>query len=144
LPSARRFAEFFYRALCKKIFVECRTQQSTALGNDRVYREHDSRHRNTLRKDIFDKCQTLGEWRRSVKSRQQCLWLTAVIFTERRALVLGKEASLPSVGTRQRSFFAECPTTDTRQSILCRMLFFFFNKTFCGIFLHYVDLHVPF
>jgi hypothetical protein len=31
-------------------FVECRTRQSPALGNERVYREQDSRHRNTLGK----------------------------------------------------------------------------------------------
>jgi hypothetical protein len=27
----------------------------------------------------------------------------------------------PSFGTRQRSFFAECPAYDTRQSMLCRV-----------------------
>jgi hypothetical protein len=43
LPSA------FCGALGKKVFADCRTQQSLALGNDRVYREQDSRHRNTTR-----------------------------------------------------------------------------------------------
>jgi hypothetical protein len=33
LPSA------FYRAFGKEVFVECRTRQSSTLGNDRVYRE---------------------------------------------------------------------------------------------------------
>jgi hypothetical protein len=57
----RRFAECFLLG----------TRQSPALGNDRVYREQDSRHRNTLDKDVFAECQTLGEWRRSAKGRQQ-------------------------------------------------------------------------
>jgi hypothetical protein len=43
---------------------------------------------------------------------------------------------------------------DTRQRILCRVpwilgkvyfhFFSFFNQIFCGMFLHYVDLHVLF
>jgi hypothetical protein len=59
------------------LFVECSafcrvdTRQSPALGNDHVYREQDSRHRNTLGKEIFAGCQTLGEWRRSAKGRQR-------------------------------------------------------------------------
>jgi hypothetical protein len=51
--------------------------------------------------------------------------------------------------------FAECHPGGTRQSILCRvspadtrqstLVFFCFgHQTFCGFFLHYVDLHVPF
>jgi hypothetical protein len=40
LPSARRFAE-------------CRTRQSLALGNERVYREQDSKQRITLGKGIL-------------------------------------------------------------------------------------------
>jgi hypothetical protein len=51
--------------------------------------------------------------------------------------------------------FAECHPFDTRQSPLCRVspfdtrqsVFSFFNfvsQTFCGMFLHYVDLHVSF
>jgi hypothetical protein len=53
-------------------------------------------------------------------------------------------------------FFAECQPADTRQRFLCRVLFldtqqttflflfYFPNQTFYGVFLHYVDLHVPF
>jgi hypothetical protein len=44
----RLFVECFYRALGKKIFVKYRTRQSPTLGNDHVYREQGSRHRNTL------------------------------------------------------------------------------------------------
>jgi hypothetical protein len=66
-----------------------------------------------------------------------------------------------------KAFFAECPRANTRQRLIhffkpslssaspqalgktffaeCILLFFlFFLQTFCGIFLHYVDLHVPF
>jgi hypothetical protein len=65
LPSA------FYRALDKESFAERRTRQSPALDKDRVCREQDSRHRNTLGKDIFAECQTLGEGARSANGRQQ-------------------------------------------------------------------------
>jgi hypothetical protein len=56
--------------------------------------------------------------------------------------------------TRQSNFFAECQITDTRQSIFlpsvfcghpAKHIFFYFgHQTFCGMFLHYVDIHVPF
>jgi hypothetical protein len=61
----------FCRALDKAVFVGCHTRQSPTLGNDHVYREQDSRHMETLDKDNFVDCQTLGEERRSAKSRQQ-------------------------------------------------------------------------
>jgi hypothetical protein len=66
LPSA------FCRALGKEAFAESRTRQSPALGNDHVCREQDSQQRNTLDKDIFAECQTLGEGgarQRAVSSR---------------------------------------------------------------------------
>jgi hypothetical protein len=112
LPSA------FYRALGKETFVECRTRQSIALGNENFYREQDSRQRITLDKGIFAECQTLGEGgarQRTVSSRLQ---LTVVSFCRAR-----------NGGTRQSIFF---------------IFFSFPNQTFCGMFLHYVDLHVPF
>jgi hypothetical protein len=47
--------------------------------------------------------------------------------------------------------FAECLKTDTRQTMLCWTLgkvYFIFlscvNQTFCGMFLYYVDLNIPF
>jgi hypothetical protein len=132
----------FCWALGKEAFAECRTQQSPALGNKRVYREQDSRHNNTLDKEIFAECQTLGKRRHSAKGRQQ------PSIADGRYL-----CRAPRVGTRQRSFFAECRPADTRQSMLCRVpfldtrqsIFFSFpNQTFCGMFLHYIDLHVPF
>jgi hypothetical protein len=134
LLSARRFAECFSSG----------TQQSPALGNDHVYREQDSQERKTHGKDIFTECQILGERQHSAKSRQPP--------SKAGGRYICRE---PSPGTRQRSFFAECPPFDTRQSKLYRVsplytrqsifLFFYFaNQTFCGMFLHYVDLHVPF
>jgi hypothetical protein len=128
-------------------FIECflsDTRQSPALGKDLVYRVQDTRYRITLGKDSFAECRTLGKdgvRQRAVSGR---LKMTAV------NLCRG-----PKVGTRQRGFFAECQSADTRQRTLYRVLFlaidkvyFYFlnfgNQTFCGMFLHYVDLNVPF
>jgi hypothetical protein len=125
LPSA------FCRALGKEAFAEYHTRKSPALGNELVYRVQDSRHRNTLGKDIFAECQTLGEGgsrQRVVSSR---LWLTDVSFSSRAESWHSAKKLLcrvPSLGTRQSIFF----------------IFYFANQTFCGMFLHYVDLHVPF
>jgi hypothetical protein len=133
LSSARRFAECFCRALS-------RTRQSPALGNDGVCREQDSRHRYTLGKDTFAKCQTLGEGWLSAKCRQPPSKVDGCY--------LCRESS---PGTRQRIFFPECPPFNTQQRKLCRVpssgtrqSTFFANQTFYGMLLHYVDLHVPF
>jgi hypothetical protein len=90
---------------------------------------------NTLGKEIFAECQTLGEWRRSAKGRQQ------PSIADDRYL-----CQALSFGTRQRSFFAKCFTSDTRHHswTLGKVYFYFPNQTFCCTFLHYVDLHVPF
>jgi hypothetical protein len=102
LPSA------FCQALDKDVFVEYHTWQNRALGNDRVYREQDSRHRDTL-----------GELRRSVKGHQQ------PSIADGRYL-----CRVPSFGTRQKSryrctvrraLFAEC---HTRQRF-CQVFFSF-------------------
>jgi hypothetical protein len=61
----------------------------------------------------------------------------------------------PTAGTRQRVFFAECHIPGARQRTLCRvssldtrqnifLFFYFVSQNFCGMFLHYVDLHVSF
>jgi hypothetical protein len=47
----------------KEVFAEIRTQQSSTLGNDHVYREQYSRHRETLSKKRFAECRTLGKRR---------------------------------------------------------------------------------
>jgi hypothetical protein len=59
-------------------------------------------------------------------------------------LALGKEVSLPSVNqlTLGKGLFTECLLW-----ALGKVYFYFLNfinQTFCGMFLHYVDLHVPF
>jgi hypothetical protein len=127
----------FCRVLDKEVFAKCRTRQSPVLGNDHVYREQDSRHRKTLGKDTFVECSTLGERQLSAKSRQP--------LSKADGRYLCRE---PSSGTRQtrstlgRASFAECP-----RWTLGKVYFYFFyfaNQTFCGMFLHYVDLHVPF
>jgi hypothetical protein len=72
LPESVALPSVFCRALGKEAFVEWRTLQSPALDNERVYREQDSHHRNTLDKDIFVECQTLGEGgarQRTISSR---------------------------------------------------------------------------
>jgi hypothetical protein len=97
----------FYRALGKAVFVEGRTRQIPTLGNDHVYRELYTWHR-----ECFVVCQTLGEPRRSAKGRQQ------PSIDDGRYL-----CREPGFGTRQSSFFGECQTSNTRLSMLCRVSF---------------------
>jgi hypothetical protein len=80
-------------------FAECHTRQSPALGNVSVYREQDTQHRNTLGKEIFVECRTLGERQLSAKGRQQ------PSKADGRYLCRAS-----NFGTRQRNFFAECQT----------------------------------
>jgi hypothetical protein len=81
----------FCRALDKEVFAGYRTRQNPALGNDRVYREQDSRHRKTLDKEIH-----------SVTSRCDGAF------------------SLSSTGRHSAKDFAECPIITTRQRSRCR------------------------
>jgi hypothetical protein len=122
-------------ALCR-VLDACRTRQSSALANDRVYQELDSRYKNTLGKETCAECQTLGKQRPSAKVRQ---WSSKA---DGRYLCRAS-----GFGARQRSLFVECPVPDTRHSMLCRVsndtrqsifLFFFsfLNQTLCGIFIH--------
>jgi hypothetical protein len=57
----------FCRALDKTLFVECHSRRNKTLGNDHVYRGWYTRHRRTLDKSPFAKCQTLGTTRRLAK-----------------------------------------------------------------------------
>jgi hypothetical protein len=61
LPESEPLPSAFCRALDKEGFAESRTQQSSAFGNELVYRVQDTRHRNTLGKYMFVECQTLGK-----------------------------------------------------------------------------------
>jgi hypothetical protein len=97
----------FHRTLGKEAFAKSRTRQSPALGKELVYRVRDTRHRDTLGKDVFAEWQTLdkgGVRQRPVSGR---LKLTAI------NLCRG-----PKAGTRQREFFAECQISGTRQRSL--------------------------
>jgi hypothetical protein len=107
----------FYRALGKEDFAERRTRQSPALGKELIYRVQDTRHSQALGKDCFAEGQTLdkdGSRQKAVSGRLQ----------------------LTTVSLCRVSY------VDTRQSIF--LFFYFGHQTFCGMFLHYVDLHVPF
>jgi hypothetical protein len=70
-----------------------------------------------LGKDVFAECQLIGTRQRSVLDS-----LSSV-----KQLTLGK------------AFFTECLFW-----ALGKAYFYFGNQTFCGMFLHYVDPHVPF
>jgi hypothetical protein len=97
---------------------------------------------------LFTECWTLDTGPHSTKTR-----LPSVKYSAKAALGKGPSAAVPEltaiclcrepwVGTRQRVLFAECQHVGTRQSIF--LFFDFVSQTFCGMFLHYVDLHVSF
>jgi hypothetical protein len=110
---------------------------------------------------LFTECWTLGTGPHSAKTR-----LPSVKYSAKGALGKGPSAAVPKlttvslcreprVGTRQRVFFVECQVVGTRQRTLCRvssldtrqsifLFFYFVSQTFCGMFLHYVNLHVSF
>jgi hypothetical protein len=91
-------------------------------------------------KKIFTECQTLGERQRSAKGRQPPSKADGRYLC-REPSSGTRQASLPSAPrlTLDRVSFAEChPWT------LGKVFFYFTNQTFCGMFLHYVDLHVLF
>jgi hypothetical protein len=121
----------FYRALGKVDFTESHTRQSPALDKELVYRVQDTRHSEALGKDCFAERQTLGKdgsRQRAINGRSKA----------------DDSHLLPrvEVGTREKSVFTECLLWT-----LGKVYFYFFyfgHQTFCGMFLHYVDLHVPF
>jgi hypothetical protein len=134
----------FYRALGKEAFAENRIRQSPALGNELVYRVQDTRHRNTLGQVLFAEWRTLDTDDARQKAVSGRLKLTAV------SLCQG-----PRTGTRQRGFLPSAKYLTLGKDLFTECLlwtlgktyFYFFNfgnQIFCGMFLHYVDLHVPF
>jgi hypothetical protein len=82
LPESGPLPSAFYRALGKKTFV---------------YRVQDTRHRNTLGKDMFVEWQSLDKGGARQKAVSDRLKLAAV------SLCRGSRT-----GTRQRGFFAVC------------------------------------
>jgi hypothetical protein len=109
-------ASAFCRALGKEAFAESRTRQSPALGNALVCRVQDTGYKNTLGKEVFAESRTLGEGGARQRAVSGRLKLTVV--NQRRP-------------AKSRKYSA-------------KYFFIFLNQTFCGMFLHYVDLHVPF
>jgi hypothetical protein len=98
----------------------------------------------------FTECRTLGTEKLSANAALDkgpsaaVLKLTAVSLCRGPRLALGKEASLSSAKylALGKDLFTECLLWT-----LGKAYFYFFNfgnQTFCGIFLHYVDLHIPF
>jgi hypothetical protein len=109
----------------------------------------------------FTECRTLGIEKLSAKTRlssgrhsakatlgkgpsSTVLKLTAVSLCRGPRSTLGKEASLPSAKylALGKALFTECLLWTLSKT--CFYFFNFGNQTFCGMFLHYVDLHVPF
>jgi hypothetical protein len=127
------------RRLCRVLFIEHSaktTLPSAALG--KVLRSV---------KILFTECRTLGTAKHSTKTA-----LPRVKHSAKMALGKGP---LAAVYSWRPSVFAECQILGTRQRTLCRvssldtrqsifLFFYFVSQTFCGMFLHYVDLYVSF
>jgi hypothetical protein len=125
LPSA------FYRTLGKADFAERRTRQRPTLGKGLIYRVRDTRHSLALGKDCFAECQTLGKdgsRQRAVSGRLQ---LTAVSLYRVPHIGHSTKDALPSVFSRHSAKYIF-------------IFFYFVSQTFCGMFLHYVDLYLSF
>jgi hypothetical protein len=132
LPSVGLFAECLLsgtrqRRLCREPpSVKLGSRQRASLpsaghsAQDHTRQRHVCRVSNTRRRGL------------SAKSRQwpSQSWRPSV-FAESQWLALGKESSLPSVIFRHSAKYIF-------------IFFYFVSQTFCGMFLHYVDLHVSF
>jgi hypothetical protein len=105
------------------------------------------------------KCRFFAECTRS--GTRQRFFLNLKIYFAKCPRSGTRQSPLCGVSPRRHStkiislYFVECHPVHTWQRLLCRVssldtrqstfLFFYFpNQTFCGMFLHYVDLHVPF
>jgi hypothetical protein len=98
-------------------------------------------------KILFTEWRTLGTAKHSAKTT-----LPRVKHSAKMALGKGP---LAAVYSWRLSVFAECQILGTRQRTLCRvssldtrqsifLFFYFVSQTFCGMFLHYVDLYLSF
>jgi hypothetical protein len=126
LPSA------FYQALGKVLLlVMIAFTESRTLGK--------GRHSAKITLPSAKHSAKPGAQQRAVSSR---LYLTVVIFAECRALTLRKEYTLPSV---LRLTLGRACCAESHSWTLDKVYIFSFpNQTFCDMFLHYVDLHIPF
>jgi hypothetical protein len=96
----------------------------------------------TLGKEVYAESRTLGE--DGARQRAVSCRLKQTTVTEDQELALGNEDSLPSVSQLilGKDLFTECLFW-----ALGKIYFYFFvfvNQTFYDMFLHYVDLRVPF
>jgi hypothetical protein len=129
------------RRLCRVLFIghsAKKTLPSAALGI--VLRSI---------KSLFSECRTLGTEKHSAKTALPSGKHSAKMALSKgpSAFVVGRK---PALG---KAVFAECQISGTRQrgslpSAFCghsaKHIFLFWHQTFCGMFLHYVDLHVLF
>jgi hypothetical protein len=88
-------------------------------------------------KIFFAECPVPGTWQRRLCRVPTNKHSAKVYFR-----VFEKSLSSVSRLTLGKAYFAECHPVGTRQSVF--LFFYFANQTFCGMVLHYVDLHVPF
>jgi hypothetical protein len=109
-----------------------------------------------LGKDFFNLKTVFAECRRS-GTRQRHLYRVPADKHSTKCFFIILKNTLPSVSIRHsaKQTLPSITWADTRHSALCRVstldtpqsIFFFFSfssQTFCGLCLHYVDLHVPF
>jgi hypothetical protein len=138
LPSVVFFVECLLSGTQQRRL--CRVLHSVKLGSRQraLYRVLNTRHRTALGKDNFAEGQTLGKGgsrQTAVSGRQSLLrangWHSAKRFF----------AECHIIGTRHKKLY-RVSSIDTRQSIF--LFFYFVSQNFCGMFLHYVDLHVSF
>jgi hypothetical protein len=99
-----------YRGVRQTHFVECRTRQIKALGNERRCREPNTRHKKVLDEDIFVERPSLSTNGPSAKHCQEPMTADVCYLCQ-----------VPEWDTRQRFFFAECPTVTLGKNIFCRV-----------------------
>jgi hypothetical protein len=99
VPTALSSA--FCRALGKDFFTESRTRQSPTPGNEVVYQVQDTRYRNTLGKDVFAECRTLGKGSSRQRAVSDRLKLTTVV-----------SVSTPGVPGPTSEIVTVCPSPD--------------------------------
>jgi hypothetical protein len=137
------------RGLHVRYFVECFVWHSTKRASLPSVRA------TTLGKEpisvprswFFADCQIAGTRQRllcRVSTNRHSAKICSRVFVEYHPSALDKEDSLPSVN--QLTLGKES-LYRVSSSTLGKSYFYFLyfdNQTFCGMFLHYVDLHVPF
>jgi hypothetical protein len=96
-------------------------------------------------KIFFAECQITGTRQRllcRVSTDRHSTKICSRVFVECHPSALGKEDSLPSVN--QLTLGKEGRYRVSSLTLGKAFFFYFGDQTFCGMFLHYIDLHVPF